>query len=211
MSEEKIDNKDRLKSERVWIIDPMDGTKDFIHKTGDFSVMIGLVEKIDNVYRPILGVVYVPVRETCYYASLGGGAFRKEKDKDEEKIKVSESDNIKESRIIGSRFHKNELEDNLFNDLSLKERIPCGSVGVKIDKIAEGSAEFNINPSDHTSEWDVCAADIILSEAGGILTNIKGNLFNYNKEDIKNRFGYFASNGKNHDKFLKQIESYEKN
>lgn len=210
LSEEKTDNKDRLKSERVWIIDPMDGTKDFIQKTGDFSVMIGLVEKKGEVYRPIFGVVYVPVTETHYYASLGEGAFRKKKDGKEERIGVSKIDNFKESRMIGSRFHQSELEENLFNDLFLKEKIPCGSVGVKINKISEGVAEFNINPSDKTWEWDVCAADIILSEAGGILTDTKGNVFNYNREDPRNRFGYFASNGKNHNKFLKQMKSYEK-
>jgi 3'(2'), 5'-bisphosphate nucleotidase len=211
LSEEEADNKERLDSKRVWIIDPMDGTKDFIHKTGDFSVMIGLVEKMGDIYRPILGVVYVPVTQTHYYASLGGRAFRKEKDKAEECIKVSQIDDFKESKMISSRFHKSELEDSLFNDLLLKERIPCGSVGVKINKIAEGGAEFNMNPSDRTWEWDVCAPDIIISEAGGVLRDIKGTEFNYNKENPRNSFGYFASNGKNHNKFLKQMESYEEN
>ena len=210
LSEEKTDNKERLNAKRVWIIDPMDGTKDFIHKTGDFSVMIGLVEKMGDIYRPIFGVVYAPVVETHYYAWFGEGAFRKEKGKGEERIRVSNIDDFKESKMIGSRFHQNELEDNLFNDLMMKERILCGSVGVKINKIAEGRAEFNINPSDRTCEWDVCAADIILSEAGGILTDTKGNVFGYNRENPRNKFGYFASNGKNHNKFLKQMKSYEK-
>src|SRR6056297_3611999 len=69
LSEEKEDNKKRLEKDRVWIIDPLDGTKDFIHQTDEFAVMIGLAEHSGKLFRPVLGVVYLPARDTVYYAS----------------------------------------------------------------------------------------------------------------------------------------------
>ena len=195
LSEEKEDDLERLNQKRVWIVDPLDGTKDFIHQTGEFAVMIGLVEKKENGYRPILGVVYLPAVDTFYYALEGKGAFKKAGNREEKKIQVSSPEEFNQFRLVGSRFHSSELEEKLFQKLGFREKVPCGSVGVKACTIAEGKAELNINPSDKTWEWDICAPEIILQEAGGILTDLEGKQFSYNKKDPRNQKGYVASNG----------------
>jgi len=204
LSEEKEDSPERLSKERVWIVDPLDGTKDFINKTGEFAIMIGLVEKREGIYRPILGVVYLPAKDTLYYGLEGGGAFQKEKG-GEKKIQVSSRDEFSEFRLVGSRFHSSELEESLFQKLGFQEKVPCGSVGVKACTIAEGEAELNINPSDKTWEWDICAPEIILQEAGGIMTDLEGKRFAYNKKDPRNHKGYVVSNGMRHGEIIKIV------
>lgn len=202
LSEESIDNEERLNKERVWIIDPMDGTSDFIDKTGEFVVMIGLVEN----NKVILGVVYNPPKDIVYYATINQGAFFIEENSAPEKLVVSNINNLLEVRMLTSRFHLSENVVKLFKDLHLKERIKCGSAGLKISLIAEARAECNINTSNKTKEWDVCAADIILSEAGGKLTDIRGEVFTYNKQDPTNYFGYIASNGIIHQEIVKSLK-----
>lgn len=207
LSEETEDSPERLKENKVWIIDPLDGTKDFIHKTGEFSVMIGLVEKIDEIFEPILGVVYLPAQDLFYYGARGKGAFKKERGGSEEKINVSHLDKFTDFRMVSSRFHSSELEEKLSQELGFKDKVPCGSAGVKVCKIAEGKAEININPSDKTWEWDICAPNAILREAGGSITDLEGRHFSYNKKDPRNLKGYMASNGLVHQRLIKKIKS----
>ncbi len=203
ISEEEKDNIERFTKTRVWVIDPLDGTKDFINKTDEFSIIIGLVEKNeDGKYRPILGLVYMPATNVLYYALKGEGSFV-QKNGEEKRLFVS-ADNS-QIKMIGSRFHESELELSLMKKLGVLEKITCGSVGVKIGKIAEGVANFNMNPSNKTSEWDVCAPDIILKEAGGIFTDLAGNEFTYNKKELRNNFGYLAASKGVYNKILQNL------
>lgn len=201
LSEELRDDKLRLKKEKVWIIDPLDGTKGFIDKKSEFSVMIGLV----YLGEVVLGVVYNPIEDILYYAVKGKGSF-KQSGENIERIEVSNIDNTKKAKMLVSRHHGGKSEEIIFKKLDIKKLVPCGSAGIKISLIAEGENELNINTSPKTWEWDVCAADIILREAGGRLTDIKGNEFTYNKEDSRNMDGYVASNGLIHDKVIKELE-----
>lgn len=201
LSEELADDKSRLGKDRVLIVDPMDGTMDFIKKTGDFTIMAGLVEK----GKPVLGVVYKPVNDILYYAEKGEGGFIKRGERDAERINVSEKEDFSEFEMVGSRFHRSEVEAELIKKLGIPQVVGCGSAGLKIGLIAEGKAELHFNPSDKTFEWDVCAADIILSEAGGRLTDVKGEEFSYNKEDPRNRNGYLSSNGKRHEDVVREL------
>lgn len=191
LSEETTDDKKRLGKERVWLIDPMDGTKDFIDKTGEFTIMIGLVEN----GKSILGAVYQPVEDILYFAVQGQGAFKQVGKRKPEMIKVSKQDSMSEISMLSSRFHRSDLEIEIAEKNKIKKFITCGSAGLKICKIAEGVADLNVNPSNKTWEWDMCAADIILSEAGGKLSDISGNNFKYNKKNPRNLNGYVASNG----------------
>lgn len=200
LSEESTDDKTRLEKERVWLVDPLDGTKDFIDKTGEFTIMIGLVEN----GKIILGAVYQPSEDILYFAAYGQGAFKQIGQAEPEKIKVSQVDNLPNATMLSSRFHRSDLEIEIAEKNKIKKFIACGSAGLKICKIAEGAADFNINPSDKTWEWDVCAADIILSEAGGKLTDVKGNNFEYNKENPQNVNGYLVSNGLINDKIIQR-------
>lgn len=200
LSEESADNKLRLSNERVWIIDPLDGTKDFIEKTDEFTVMIGLSAKGESV----LGVVYSPVKDNLYYAEKDKGAFMQSRD-DVKALEVSKNDDVREARMLVSRHHLGEAEGIISKNLGIKEIVPCGSAGLKIALMAASQGELNINASSKTWEWDLCAVDIILKEAGGKLTDIKGNKFIYNKEDARNLNGYVASNKLIHRRVLGEL------
>jgi len=200
LSEELKDDKNRLQKKHAWIIDPLDGTKDFIEKTDEFSIMIGLVEN----KKPILGVVYNPAKNTLYYAAKNIGSYQKIKNKIK-KIKVSRKNRMSDISMLTSRYHLSNLEKNLNKTLNFKNSQKCGSAGWKIGLISSGHADVVVNPSDKTWEWDLCAADIIITEAGGKLTDLNGQKIFYNRRNSKNNQGYIASNSLIHNKIIKTI------
>ncbi len=199
LSEETEDNSSRLLQEKVWIIDPLDGTSDFIKKTDEFCIMIGLVQNNE----PILGVVYLPIEDKLYYAEKGNSAFLEAKS-GKRKIQVSKTKDFNRMRMLVSRNHLLPLEQKVAKNLDIKT-ITCGSAGVKICKIASGQAEIYINSSDKTSEWDICAGDIILTEAGGKITDMKGEKIKYNKKSTKNTKGFLVSNKIQHKLLITSI------
>ena len=201
LSEETADDKERLKSDYVWLVDPLDGTADFIQKTGEFSVMIGLVEK----GQPIWGVIFEPVSGKCYFAEKDGGAYG-EKEGRQEKLSVSPENDLTDFRMSISRNHLLPEEIRIFGELRMKKKITMGSAGLKLCRIASGESEVYINSSDRTSEWDTCAGLIILQEAGGKVTDMEGNALTYNNENTKHRKGYVASNGTNHDEIIDALK-----
>jgi 3'(2'), 5'-bisphosphate nucleotidase len=203
LSEEEVDNKMRLKEKKIWLIDPLDGTKDFINKDGEFTVMIGLVEN----GQPVVGVVYQPLGDKMYYASAEQGAYLETNGREAVRLKVSAKNNFKSARMITSRFHLLETDLALAKKLGLKKLRPCGSAGLKVGLIAENQAEIYVNTSDKTSEWDICAADIILKEASGKLTDMRGKNFIYNKENPRNPLGYVAANKFFHKKIVEALNS----
>lgn len=201
LSEESLNMKKRFKKEKVWIIDPLDGTKDFIDKTDEFAVSIGLAEN----GGPVLGVVYAPAIGAMYYAVKGGGAYMKKGKNKLKKIKVSKIEDFNKAKVFVSRYHVQEKEIKLFKKLKVKNIISHGGL-LKACKIAEGVGEININTSDKTNEWDTCASDIILKEAGGKFTDMNGEEIKYNKENPANQNGYVATNAIFHDQLIKELK-----
>ena len=201
LSEEKLGANDRMNKKRVWVIDPIDGTMDFIKETGEFSVMIGLVEN----GKPILGVVFQPSVDKMYYATLGGGSFLEENG-EITKLNVSQNNDYSQAKVFGGRHHVIELESCLCNDLGISNFIGHGSAGLKIGLIAEKKADLYISSIDKTGEWDICAGEIILKEAGGILTDMNGDEIKYNKKQYLNLNGFVASNGVLHKKVIEGIK-----
>lgn len=200
LSEERRDLRKRLKSECVWIFDPLDGTLDFIDKTGEFSIMLGLV--VGN--EPIFGIVYLPATRELFWSHRENGSFVCV-DGREERIWVSSRD-IKHSRLLVSRSHLGQLESSLASKYFGKS-IEMGSSGVKMVRIAQGKAEAYINSSNRSSEWDTCAATIILQEAGGSITDMDGNIISYNGTDFRHRNGYVVANRICHSEILEAIRS----
>jgi 3'(2'), 5'-bisphosphate nucleotidase len=195
LTEEERDNKKRLRKERVWIIDPLDGTKEFIFKNGEFTVNIGLVES----GKPVLGVVYAPAKGELYYAAKGRGAYY-EKGGEKKEIRVSDNKEFSEMVMTCSRSHSGEKEESLKR--LFKDCIPSGS-SLKGCRIAKGEADvyFRFGP---VNEWDICAMNCVLNEAGGMLTNLEGKEIAYNRERTL-LDGFLASNGKNHGGLLDLI------
>lgn len=172
----------------LWIIDPLDGTVDFIQKTGEFSIMIGL---INSKGESIMGVVYAPESDELYFAEKEYGAFLLQKE-EREKLKVSDF-GLKNGRILVSRNHLGEWEQEIAGKYEMNQ-IPMGSAGLKICRIAVGEAELYINSSDKSGLWDICAADIILREAGGFIHNTQKEKIKYSDSEVILRKGYTISN-----------------
>lgn len=190
LSEETKDDLTRLKEEMVWIVDPLDGTRDFLDKTGEFSVMIGLVFE----GKPVLGVVYQPTTEKLYSAQQGQGAYL-----NGEKLEVSSVDELNRSKFIVSRSHLDDRTDNFLREADVN-KVLMGSAGLKMGAIAEGKAEAYI--TTNTYQWDSCAPQAILEEAGGKVTNLHGKELEYNRKEVKNTNGVVASNGEIHRKIV---------
>jgi len=186
LSEESkgIDVEDRLQWPQLWLVDPLDGTKEFIRRNGEFSVNIGLAEN----GKPILGVVYSPCTRTSYFAAQGTGAWRQIAQKPAQRIQVDSYDPSR-PRMVASRSHSGEAV-NAFRDAltaasgNVPQIVSMGSA-LKACVVAQGDADVypRFGP---TSEWDTCASHCILNEAGGQLVDCKGVELNYNKASVLN-------------------------
>ena len=203
LSEEATDDfKKRKNSDYVWIVDPLDGTSDFIQKTDEFAVMIGLANKEGGA---VLGVVYAPALGELYFAEKGKGSFCEENGKIK-KNTVSGKENFSEMAILLSRNHLLETEIKISKKLDLMKK-HSGSAGLKICRIAEGKAEIYINSSNKSSEWDTCAGNIILQEAGGRITDVNGEELDYNRSNPRHCEGYVVSNGKCHQSIINELKN----
>ncbi|MCB1845482.1 MAG: 3'(2'),5'-bisphosphate nucleotidase CysQ [Halioglobus sp.] len=168
---------------RYWLIDPLDGTREFVSRNGEFTVNIALIDQ----RRPVLGVVYAPVTGFTYAAAEGLGAMRQSGDGAPVPISVASRAAVP-PRVIGSRSHRGASLDAYLAKLGEHEFLPMGS-SLKFCRIAEGAADLypRLGP---TSEWDTAAAQAVVEQAGGQVLSPDGKPLLYNtKEDILN--GHF--------------------
>lgn len=194
-------------SGRVWMVDPLDGTKDFVNKGSGFSVMIGLCD--GGV--PILGVVYAPAKRLLYCGQKGAGAYVFRKNK-RGMIKVSEVDSLNLARMV-TRIKNGEdrPEDAMIESIKVKAKLEESSVGLKLGLIASGKAETHVNTAK-TNKWDTCAPQAILEEVGGCITDFSGNSLNYQQPETRWVNSFVASNNKKiHEQVLQQIREYKQN
>ena len=183
------------------MIDPMDGTKNFIRRDGDFAVQIGLAVKGQSV----LGTVYQPVREVLYRAVRGGGSWIEEKDGTARRMSVSSRTNPNEMVLASSRSHRSPRMERVVSTFQFKDEVRRGSVGVKIGLITEQQADLYLHLSPSTKQWDTCGPEIILREAGGRLTDLFGLPLRYNGIRIDNRNGIVATNGAAHEMVIENL------
>jgi 3'(2'), 5'-bisphosphate nucleotidase len=157
-----------------WLVDPLDGTKEFIQRNGQFTVNIALVQ----AGRPALGVVHVPVSGVTYAGIVGAGAWRRDAENGRQPIRVNP---LAEGpiRVVGSRSHRGPDVDGYLERLGPHEMVPMGS-SLKFCVVAEGKADVypRLGP---TSEWDTAAAEAVLTAAGGRVVAIDGEPIAYNK------------------------------
>jgi 3'(2'), 5'-bisphosphate nucleotidase len=193
LSEESPDDGTRFSRRRVWIIDPLDGTRDFIAQTGDFSVHVGLI--VDG--QPVLGVVYQPVRQALYRAHAGGGAYL---DSGGTSLRLSTStrDKPSELRVGISRLNPDEGLGKCLAAAGLAPRAVAMGASVKHMALARGDLDAVLNLSPAEQEWDTCAPQVILTESGCHVTDGDGRAFLYNQKDLYRRRGSVATNGRCH-------------
>jgi 3'(2'), 5'-bisphosphate nucleotidase len=199
MTEESDDDLSRLERERVWIVDPLDGTKDFVAETGDFVVQIALAVRGD----PWLGVVYRPLGDLLYYAARGGGAYQ-EQDGCCRRIRVSGEADPSQMCIVASRLNYPEFVEQARQLLGIESVRRMGSVGLKVGLLARGECDLYL-ATTLCREWDVCAPHALLLEAGGMLTDLHGHPIVYNKPEIVECHGLVGSNGLAHQEVLAAV------
>lgn len=190
LAEESTDNDERLGKDRVWLIDPMDGTKHFVARDDDFAVQIGLAVN----GQCVLGVVYQPARSILHWAERGEGAWVEHNGAAAVRMQVSDLSDPHEMTLASSQTHRSPRMAQVVDAFRFKKEMRRGSVGVKIGLIAERQADLYIHLSPSTKQWDTCAPDIILAEAGGCLTDLFGRPISYNARRIDNRNGVVATN-----------------
>lgn len=201
LAEESIDTARRLDKNRVWMVDPLDGTTGFIEGNGDFAVQIGLAQN----GQAVLGVVYQPITGVLYRAVRGGGTWIERPDFEPEQGRVSNHTQIPKMRLAASRSHRSPRMDKVIKAFGLKEEIRRGSVGIKIGLLVEQQCDIYIHLSPRTKQWDTCAPEIILREAGGTITDLFGNPLPYNQLELQNRNGVVASNGAVHKRIIESL------
>ena len=202
LAEESADTEDRLTKKRVWLIDPMDGTKNFVQRDGDFAVQIGLAVGGEAA----IGVVYQPVRDVLYRAVQGTGAWREEGPQPAERMHVSTRTDPNQMVLASSRSHRSPRMERVVESFGFKDETRRGSVGVKIGLIAEQKADLYLHLSPSTKQWDTCAPEIVLTEAGGRLTDLFGKPLRYNAVRIDNRNGVVATNGVAHETVIENLK-----
>ena len=183
LSEETADSPDRLQRETVWIVDPMDGTKEFLEGIPEFVVSIALVER----GVPIVGVIYNPPTGDLFSALRGGGTFLNGK-----RVFCTETAILDLATVGVSRSEQARGEVDPF-EAHVGEIKPIGSVAYKLAIVASGATDLNISVL-HKNEWDVCAGDLLVREAGGIMTDLNGTVRTYNQSDPLIRGGIVAGN-----------------
>lgn len=176
---------------RFWLVDPIDGTKDFTQRTGEFTVNIALIE--EGV--PVLGVVTAPALKEAYWGIKGEGAYKRDRNGRVHRISVAEP---KETlRIVASKNHLNDETKSFISQFEPFELVQAGS-SLKFCRIAEGLADLypRLGP---TCEWDTGAAHAVLSAAGGKVDTLDGRPLKYGKEQTLNPF--FVASGAWHEQF----------
>ena len=203
LSEEEEDDLSRLSKNMVWIVDPLDGTSDFIDKTGEFTIMIALIKN----KKPILGVIGWPTEKTFFVAQKGSGAFRYSND-EWHKISVTSISELSKCRTVGSRHHLSDREKSFIKKLGIEDFTSIGS-SLKVGKISSGEAEAYITTTNKMKEWDSAASYCIISEAGGKMTDMLGNDITYNNKNVFHQNGILVTNGLIHNKIVEEFKKLE--
>lgn len=207
LAEESVDTDRRIGRERVWMIDPIDGTRGFIAGTGDFCVQIGLAV----AGRAALGILYAPATDVLYWAARGHGAWvvrptsEAEKSLKAERLSVTGEKELSRMRLAESRSHRGPRMESLMTALGVRSAVRSHSVGIKVGLLVEKQADLYIHLSPKTKQWDTCAPEAVLAEAGGRMTDVFGGPMLYNTPDVLNRNGLVASNGEAHEEVIARL------
>jgi 3'(2'), 5'-bisphosphate nucleotidase len=180
---------------RLWIIDPIDGTRGFARKNGEFSVMIGLAAEGE----PVVGVVLEPAAEICTYAIKGGGCWRTAGGKSPVAVRVRPTADLAAATLIQSHTNLSRGQTLPVQRLRPKEVVETYSAGIKLARVAAGEADLYVSTYDAMNDWDLAAGHVLVTEAGGRVSTLDGRELIYGGPDPSHAGGLLASNGLLHD------------
>jgi len=210
ISEESVKNQlipgKPLKSDWLWILDPLDGTKDFLEGSTDYAVHLALV----HFNRPVLGIVLIPELEELWFGVLGTGAWCENRQGIRSEVCFAESKKINEMIVASSRNHKDERLMNLINGIGVGGMRSIGSVGCKVATILRGETDFYISLSGKSApkDWDMAAPEAVLRAAGGSFTHADGRQLRYNKSTPAQHGCLIASHGNLHSEICLKSLNY---
>lgn len=194
---------DYQRASRVFFVDPVDGTKEFVARTGNFVVMIGLVEGD----RPCHGVLNAPALQTVWGGTVGYGAFVQRKGGPRTRLGLLPERPLSGSRVLCSRSHRGRLTDEILARMNVGEVKALGSAGLKGAAVADGGADIYLAPEFAGSRWDTCAPEAILRAVGGILTDVRGQNLDYRSERVENDGGAVAAAPQLHESVVNALQS----
>jgi 3'(2'), 5'-bisphosphate nucleotidase len=187
-------------AERVFFVDPLDGTREFVKRNGEFVVMIGLL--IGE--RPFAGVLHAPVSGEVWAGAIGQGAVRTQRDGTETKLRVAGADTLEKARLLSTRSHRSDALEQALAALGAGRVDALGSAGLKCAAVAAAEADAYVAPGRAGCRWDLCAGEAIIHAAGGRVTDARGELLDYRGDSLVNAHGIVASNGRVHDAILER-------
>jgi myo-inositol-1(or 4)-monophosphatase len=174
LSEETEDDPRRLEADEVWIVDPIDGTRSYLEGKEDWVISVALAK----AGRPRLGVLFAPVTDEFFFAAAGEGATR-----NGVPIHVNDETGFEGAKLLGPKRFAGKLAD-LHPGIVPLPRI--GSLALRLARVAHGAADFTF-VSGNSHDWDLAAADLLVHEAGGLLTDLEGERLVYNRPEPKHR------------------------
>ena len=201
-AKEKSFKNSQLKEDWKWILDPLDGTKDFLQGSQNYAVHLALVFK----KIPKLGIVLIPERDELWFGIIGNGSWCENSNGARKNISFSDREEIPKLILVSSRNHQDLRLQNLIQKMNFSETKKIGSVGCKVAAILRGESDVYISLSGKTSpkDWDMAAPHVILEAAGGDFTHADGRPLNYQKSDYSQRGCLIASHGKSHQDICKK-------
>ena len=202
VAEENRDHGDALSRKRCWFVDPLDGTKEFIAKNGEFAVMIGLA--IEGEAQ--LGVVLQPAKDKLYEGVVGQGAHLTQTGQTRA-VRVSDIADPADLKLVVSRSHRDRSTDEIVKRLGIRHEFCSGSVGLKIGIISEQLADLYVHASDKASKWDACGPEAVVRAAGGRFTDARGEQFDYRESDLSTAHGILACNAAAYDAVLPTVRA----
>jgi 3'(2'), 5'-bisphosphate nucleotidase len=188
---------------RVFFVDPLDGTREFVARNGQFVVMIGLL--VESVVT--LGVVYAPATGTLWFGSPELGALRRDSDGSERAIRVGEVLEPAEARITISRSRRSEPLAEALRRIAPRVVVPMGSAGLKGSLVAEAAADAYLAIGAAGKHWDACALEALVTAAGGRVSDARGQPLNYRAEGMELEHGLLASNQSLHRALLARLRA----
>ena len=195
-AKEQLTEGEPLPAEWLWILDPLDGTKDFLQGTGEYAVHLALVRG----NRPVLGVVLLPEADELWIGLVGNGAWCEDREGTRSPVRFSQREELSDLLLVASRSHRDDRLEKLIGELQLGGSKAVGSVGCKVATILRGETDLYISLSGRSApkDWDMAAPEAVLLAAGGRFTHADLGDLTYNTGDVRQAGCLIASHGKAH-------------